>query len=184
MAGYLDPNDPVVQAFAKLGTTPVSDAMDRLGLIGQCFGIKPVDRDFTLCGRAHTVRNEPMTAAHKGESVGDYIDEVAPGGVVVIDNGGRLDATVWGDILTIMADRNNLGGTVIHGVCRDSNRALKLNYPIFSVARTCAPARIASAPTPTRSQCRSARSACFPATCCSATATACSSSRRSTSRKC
>ena len=31
-----------------------------------------------------------------------------------------------------MADRNNLGGTVIHGVCRDSNRALKLNYPIFS----------------------------------------------------
>ncbi len=132
MAGYLDPNDPVVQAFAKLGTTPVSDAMDRLGLAGQAFGIKPVDREFTLCGRAHTVRNEPMTAGHKGESVGDYIDEVAPGHVVVIDNGGRLDATVWGDILTIMADRNNLGGTVIHGVCRDSNRALKLNYPIFS----------------------------------------------------
>ena len=67
MAGYLDPNDPVVQAFAKLGTTPVSDAMDRLGLIGQCFGIKPVDREFTLCGRAHTVRNEPMTAGQISE---------------------------------------------------------------------------------------------------------------------
>ena len=132
MAGTIDPNDPVVQAFAKLGTTPVSDALDRLGLAGQVFGIKPVDRDFTLCGRAHTVRNEPMTAGHKGESVGDYIDEVPEGGVVVIDNGGRLDATVWGDILTIMADRNHLGGTVIHGVCRDSTRALALDYPIFS----------------------------------------------------
>jgi 4-hydroxy-4-methyl-2-oxoglutarate aldolase len=132
MPGFIDPNDPIVQAFAKLGTTPVSDALDRLGLQGQCFGIKPVDREFTLCGRAHTVRNEPMTTGHKGESVGDYIDEVPEGGVVVIDNGGRLDATVWGDILTIMADRNKLGGTVIHGVCRDSNRALKLNYPIFS----------------------------------------------------
>ncbi len=132
MAGTIDPNDPVVQAFAKLGTTPVSDALDRLGLAGQVFGIKPVDRDFSLCGRAHTVRNEPMTAGHKGESVGDYIDEVPEGGVVVIDNGGRLDATVWGDILTIMADRNHLGGTVIHGVCRDSTRALALDYPIFS----------------------------------------------------
>ena len=62
MAGYIDPNDPVVQAFAQLGTTPVSDALDRLGLGGQVFGIRPIDREFTLCGRAHTVRNEPMTA--------------------------------------------------------------------------------------------------------------------------
>lgn len=132
MAGYIDPNDPVVQAFAKLGTTPVSDALDRLGLGGQVLGVRPVDREFSLCGRAYTVRNEPMTAGHKGESVGDYIDDIPAGGVVVIDNSGRLDCTVWGDILTIMADRNKLGGTVIHGVCRDSNRALKLNYPIFS----------------------------------------------------
>jgi regulator of RNase E activity RraA len=132
MAGTINPNDPIVQAFAKLGTTPVSDALDRLGLGGQVLGIKPVDRSFNLCGRAFTVRNEPMTAGHKGESVGDYIDDIPEGGVVVIDNGGRLDATVWGDILTIMADRNHLAGTVINGVCRDSTRALALNYPIFS----------------------------------------------------
>ena len=132
MAGYLDPNDPVVQAFAKLGTTPVSDAMDRPRPDRPVLRHQAGGPRLHALRRAHTVRNEPMTAGHKGESVGDYIDEVTPGGVVVIDNGGRLDATVWGDILTIMADRNNLGGTVIHGVCRDSNRALKLNYPIFS----------------------------------------------------
>ena len=132
MAGTIDPNDAMVVGFSKLGTTGVSDAMDRLGLGGQVLGVKPVGRDFTLCGRAFTVRNEPMTAGHKGESVGDYIDDVPVGGVVVIDNGGRMDATVWGDILTIMADRNHLGGTVINGVCRDSDRAMKLNYPIFS----------------------------------------------------
>jgi regulator of RNase E activity RraA len=124
--------DLAVEAFSKLGTTTVSDAMDRLGLIGQVFGIKPVDRNFTLCGRAFTVRNEPMTAGHKGESVGDYIDDIPAGGIICIDNAGRLDATVWGDILTIMADRNKLGGTVINGVCRDSTRALSLDYPIFS----------------------------------------------------
>ena len=90
MAGTIDPNDAMVVEFSKLGTTGVSDAMDRLGLGGQVLGVKPVGRDFTLCGRAFTVRNEPMTAGHKGESVGDYIDDVPVGGVVVIDNGGTL----------------------------------------------------------------------------------------------
>jgi regulator of RNase E activity RraA len=64
--------------------------------------------------------------------VGDYIDDVPPGSVVVLDNAGRLDATVWGDILTTMAHRRGLGGTVIHGVCRDAARSLELGYPIYS----------------------------------------------------
>ncbi len=124
--------DPIVEAFSKLGTTPVSDALDRLGLVGQVLGIKPIDRKFRLCGRAFTVRTEPVTAGTKGASVGDYIDDIPEGGIVVLDNGGALDATVWGDILTIMASRNKLGGTVIHGVCRDSDRSLELGYPIFA----------------------------------------------------
>ncbi len=126
--------DATVEAFSKLGTTPVSDALDRLGLTGQVLGIKPIDRSFRICGRAHTIRTEPVTAGTKGASVGDYIDDIPEGGVVVLDNGGALDATVWGDILTIMANRNKLGGTVIHGVCRDSDRSLELNYPIFARA--------------------------------------------------
>ena len=123
--------DANLDAFRPLGTTTISDAMDRLGVIDQVLGIKPLDRDFRVCGRAFTVKNVPVTAVNPG-SVGDYIDDVPEGEVVVIDNAGRLDATVWGDILTIMAHRRNLGGTVIHGVCRDASRSLELNYPIFS----------------------------------------------------
>jgi regulator of RNase E activity RraA len=65
-------------------------------------------------------------------TVGDYIDDIQPGELVVIDNNGVLDATVWGDILTLVADRTGIAGTVIDGVCRDSWRARELNYPIFS----------------------------------------------------
>jgi regulator of RNase E activity RraA len=119
-----------IEEFRKLGTSTVSDALDRLGINGQVFGIKPLDRSFVVCGRAFTVRTIPTDA--RGASVGDYIDDVPEGEVVVLDNAGRLDGTVWGDILTIMADRRNLGGTVIHGVCRDTPRSLELSYPIFS----------------------------------------------------
>jgi len=104
--------------------------MDRLGIAGQVFGIRPLDRKFRIAGRAYTVRTIPTAVA--GASVGDYIDEVPAGSVAVLDNAGRLDGTVWGDILTIMAHRKQLGGTVIHGVCRDYERSLELGYPIFS----------------------------------------------------
>jgi len=65
-------------------------------------------------------------------SVGDYIDDVPAGAVVVIDNGGRQDKTVWGDILTFLAEKNGVAGTVIDGNCRDIHRCIEINYPVFS----------------------------------------------------
>jgi 4-hydroxy-4-methyl-2-oxoglutarate aldolase len=53
----------------------------------------------------------------------------------VLDNGGRVDCTVWGDILTAMANQRGVAGTVIDGVCRDVQRALGLLYPIYSRGR-------------------------------------------------
>jgi regulator of RNase E activity RraA len=71
-----------------------------------------------------------------GGVVGDYIDDVPAGVVVVIDNKGILDQTVWGDILTFVAHSKGLAGTVIDGVCRDSDRCVALAYPVFARANT------------------------------------------------
>jgi 4-hydroxy-4-methyl-2-oxoglutarate aldolase len=120
----------VPAAFAQLSTPTVSDALDRLGIAGQALGIAPLDRSFRLVGRAWTVRYGPV-GQDRG-SVGDYIDDLGPGDVVVLDNQGRLDATVWGDLLTIVAHRRQLAGTVIDGICRDVDRSLRLGYPIFA----------------------------------------------------
>jgi regulator of RNase E activity RraA len=65
-------------------------------------------------------------------TVGDFIDDVPEGNVIVIDNGGRENATVWGDILTMVAHRRNIAGTVIDGACRDTNLSRETGYPIFS----------------------------------------------------
>jgi regulator of RNase E activity RraA len=120
--------------LAALDTPALSDALDRLGIDGQAVGIQPVDRRMTMVGQAFTVRMLPRGLS--GRSVGDYIDDVQPGQAVVIDNGGRLDATVWGDILTTVASRNGVAGTVIDGVCRDVSRSLELEYPLYSRATT------------------------------------------------
>ena len=127
--------EAVIVELNKLGTTTISDALDRLGINGQAVGIMPLDRGFRLAGRAFTVKTIPADQVKPG-NVGDYIDEVPEGHVVVLDNEGKPNATVWGDILTIMSHRNKLAGTVIHGVCRDASRSLELNYPIFSRGNT------------------------------------------------
>ena len=116
--------------FKDLGTSTISDALDRLGIPGQALGLQPLNRNFRLSGRAFTIYMRPCDTV-KG-SVGDYIDDVNPGDIVVLDNSGRMDATVWGDILTTQAKRRGIGGTVIHGVCRDYDRSIELNYPVFS----------------------------------------------------
>jgi regulator of RNase E activity RraA len=104
--------------------------MDRLGVPGQCLGIKPLDPAFRMAGRAFTLLYGP--AGNPPGTVGDYIDDVAPGQVVVLDNGGRENATVWGDILTEIAHTRGIAGTVIDGACRDTHLARSLGYPIFS----------------------------------------------------
>ncbi|HEX5107679.1 MAG TPA: RraA family protein [Vicinamibacterales bacterium] len=124
------PPDPVVERAARLDTTSLSDALDRLGIAGQCLDIKPLDHRFQLTGRAFTILYGP--AARPPGTVGDYIDDVPPGGVVVLDNGGRPNATVWGDILTWVAHRRGVAGTVIDGACRDTKLARELVYPIYS----------------------------------------------------
>jgi regulator of RNase E activity RraA len=124
----------VVEAFRQLPTAAISDALDRLGLPGQCDGIAPIDPDSAFAGRAFTVRYRPIGAVERG-TVGDYIDDVPAGSVVVLDNAGRLDCTVWGDILTGVASRRGVAATVINGVCRDVARARAIGYPIFSRGR-------------------------------------------------
>jgi regulator of RNase E activity RraA len=119
--------------LAAFSAATVSDALDRLGKPGSMLGIAPLFDGARLCGPAFTVRY--VTAGSPPGTVGDYLDDVPPGAVVVLDNGGRTDCTVWGDILTAMAADRGVGGTVIDGVCRDVQRALGTGYAIYSRGR-------------------------------------------------
>lgn len=115
---------------AALDTASLSDALDRLGIAGQCAGIRPCDADFRMTGRAFTIQYGP--AAKPPGTVGDYIDDVPEGSVIVLDNRGREDATVWGDILTEIAKRRGVAGTAINGINRDVALCRQIAYPVFS----------------------------------------------------
>jgi 4-hydroxy-4-methyl-2-oxoglutarate aldolase len=125
--------DEVVRELSRFATSGISDALDRLGIAGQAFGILPVYSTARTAGRAFTGLYQPVDVF--GGTVGDYIDDVPPGAVVVLDNAGRTDATVWGDILTLVASQRGVAGTIIDGVCRDTSRSVELDYPVFARGR-------------------------------------------------
>jgi regulator of RNase E activity RraA len=131
----MNPEDKeLIALFEGLDTPGVSDALDKLGLPGQCLGVAPLDNyRKVIVGPAFTVQY--VSASVPPGTVGDFIEDVAPGDVVVIDNGGRTDCTVWGDIMTQYAGTRQIAATVIDGVCRDVNKALGDGYPIFSKGR-------------------------------------------------
>jgi 4-hydroxy-4-methyl-2-oxoglutarate aldolase len=122
--------DRNIERASKLDTATLSDALDRLNLDGQCHRIKPRSPNFRMAGRAWTLLYGP--AAKPPGTVGDYIDDIPPGSVIVLDNRGREDATVWGDILTEIAHKKGIAGTVIDGINRDVALCLELEYPIYS----------------------------------------------------
>jgi 4-hydroxy-4-methyl-2-oxoglutarate aldolase len=120
----------LIKRFKNLCTPAISDALDKLGIRGGCEGIKPLFYGVKAVGPAVTLKYLPVSL--KKETVGDYIDDIEEGSVLVLDNNGRTDCTVWGGILTIAAKSRKISGTVIDGVCRDVEIVRELNYPLWS----------------------------------------------------
>jgi len=121
---------PVPPDAVGLATSEVSDALDKVKWHGAALGIRPLGSGAPTVGRAFTIRMGP--ADKPAGPVGDFIDDVPSGAMVVIDNAGRVDCTVWGGILTHIAQARGVSGTVVHGAARDTAAAVRLGYPLYA----------------------------------------------------
>jgi 4-hydroxy-4-methyl-2-oxoglutarate aldolase len=121
--------------FASLPTSTVSDALDRLGIKGQCSGVRALSPEgMKLCGRAFTVQFLPCgppDARTPNGDIGDYIDDVPAGYVVALDNRGDLGSSVWDEAMTRSARQRGIAGTVIDGTCRGGMHSAA--YPLFAL---------------------------------------------------
>jgi regulator of RNase E activity RraA len=63
----------------------------------------------------------------------EAFEGAAPGDVLVVDNGGRLDEACVGDLVALEAQAAGLGGLVIWGLHRDTADMLAIGLPVFSL---------------------------------------------------
>ncbi|MEV6900310.1 hypothetical protein [Amycolatopsis sp. NPDC051372] len=90
--------------------------------------LRPLDREWRICGYAFTVRLTP------GNNIWLHraLYAASPGDVLVASSGGAFEFGYWGDILTSAAISRRLGGLVLDGCVRDSADLHRLAFPVFA----------------------------------------------------
>lgn len=91
-------------------------------------GIKPLSRDFRICGPALPVSSPPGDNLMLHEA----ITHARPGDVLVVDTSGEYEAGYWGDIMTHAALERGIQGIIIDGCVRDYDDIIQANFPVFS----------------------------------------------------
>ena len=120
------PDAALIEQFKDLPTPLLSDVMGRHHVMDA--GIRPVYKGAKICGPAFTVRAYPsdnlmIHAALKFAQNGD---------VLVADAGGFPNAGLWGEIMTVNAQRKDIAGLVLDGGCRDIDELEERGFPVFA----------------------------------------------------
>ncbi len=110
-------------AFMKVSTPNLSDAMHRKGALGDFIKLG----GGKVVGRAVTVRTLDGDWAKAVEA----IDVAKPGDVIVIDAQDGKTA-VWGELATWSCKVKGITGVVIYGAARDVDEIKKADYPVFA----------------------------------------------------
>jgi regulator of RNase E activity RraA len=118
------------QRFARLTTAHLADACVRAQVPVRCApaAVKAVVAGFRLAGRV-------LPARHVGsvDIFLEALERATPGDVLVVDDGGRLDAACVGDLVVLEAAAAGLAGVVIWGLHRDTADIRATGLPVFSM---------------------------------------------------
>jgi 4-hydroxy-4-methyl-2-oxoglutarate aldolase len=120
---------PEAEALAMLkafGSATVYEAQGAKGALDS--GIKPIDANMRVAGRAVTVDVRPADNLMLHYA----LLHAKAGDVLVVDAKGFLEAGPWGDVLTEQAKHQGLAGLVINGCVRDARAIVEMGFPVFS----------------------------------------------------
>lgn len=118
------------RTYLDLTTPHVADACLRLGIPIRC---APANTRPLWCGTHLSGRVNPVRHYGSVDVLLEAIDRAAPGDVLVVDNGGRLDEACVGDLIALEASRAGLSGIAIWGLHRDTTELRTIRLPMFSL---------------------------------------------------
>jgi RraA family protein len=119
-----------IEAFRAIPVANVSDVMARMTAGGP--SLRPMHAGGVLAGPALTVKTRPgdNLMIHKALMI------AAPGDVIVVDAGGDLTNSLFGEIMSTEAEANGVAGLVLNGAIRDADAIRKGRLPIFAAGVT------------------------------------------------
>jgi len=125
----------IASRLGVLDTPTLSDALDKLGMSGAVFGIKPMTVMQTVVGKVVTVKlGAPMDGLPKRHLGAGAIMAASAGDVIVVEHRGRTDVSGWGGLLSRGALMKKVSGVLIDGAFRDIDEARELGLPVYARA--------------------------------------------------
>jgi regulator of RNase E activity RraA len=119
--------------FARMATTNISDALDKVGMPGSVGGIRPMYDCPKIIGPAVTIK---ITAAGMAKSKYHLgvraIDAASAGDVIVIDNRGDVYNNCWGEILAMGSKMKGINGVIVDGAARDVDACKEFGFPVYA----------------------------------------------------
>ena len=131
-----------LERLRKLDSCAISDAMDRLKLVGAVSGLLPRSVRQRVAGRVRTVKLEAAegrTAAHHLCTTAIVASDA--GDVIVVEQRSGIEAAGWGGILSIGAKTKGVAGVIVEGPARDIDEATDFGFPVYARSVTARTAR-------------------------------------------
>ena len=121
------PPRETVAAFESFSAPLVSDVMGT-GRGTMDAGIEPTFEAASVVGPAVTVDAAPgdNLVLHRA------LQLAAESDVLVVDADGYSEAGIWGELMSLTAQRMGVAGTVVDGGVRDVRETTELGYPLFT----------------------------------------------------
>ena len=119
---------PAAASPAAPSTAAVADALVRLKLTAPTVALRPVFAGPPIAGPAI-----PVTHLGSVDVILEVLEDAAPGSILVVDNGGRLDEACVGDLLALETLLAGFAGIVIFGLHRDSTQLVDIGLPVWSL---------------------------------------------------
>ncbi|UNO38866.1 RraA family protein [Streptomyces sp. MST-110588] len=116
--------------FTALTTAHLADACLRARIPVRC---APASVQAVVPGSRLAGRVAPARHAGSVDVFLEAFEGAAPGDVLVVDNGGRLDESCVGDLVALEARAAGLAGIVIWGLHRDTADIREIGLPVFSL---------------------------------------------------
>lgn len=119
-----------VQAYHGLPVANISDCMTRMTAGGP--RLRPMHKSGYLAGPALTVKCRPgdNLMIHKALTMAQ------PGDVIVVDAGGDLTNSLFGELMVTTAMARKVAGVVLNGAVRDSEMIAAGSFPLYAAGIT------------------------------------------------
>lgn len=115
----------LINRLLSFDTATVDESLGRGSAMSR--EIRPLVNGMRLCGRAVTA------ACYYGDNLMLHcaLELAGSGDVIVCDTGGGADVAVWGDIMTLQAQRTGVAGLITNGSVRDTRAIRESGFPVF-----------------------------------------------------